>query len=323
MEKRLVREMKLISNILSKKLPFLILLVAIGTYFSPFYWKVATWVPSFLLGVVIFFTGLSMNIASLKKMRTKKRELLAATILKWTISVIISIGLAYIFFASKPEIAAGLILSGTLPSATSATVYTFLAGGNTSLVIAASLLDVVISPIVAPLSMMGMFNEHINISFFSLLQSFLLIVVLPLGIGLFTQKTWPGSEVYSKSATKFGSSIALLLIVHTIVGGGKDTISSEISSLPLIAVATFLQVILPMVAAYFIARKIHISEGDSRAILFHVGLCNTSLAAILAFKFIGELGAIAPILNMIFNLSIGAHIANYFNKLEGADSSAM
>ncbi|WP_078409517.1 bile acid:sodium symporter family protein [Priestia abyssalis] len=306
--------MQRFNELLSKRLPLLIVLTAFGTYLSPIYWKVSSWLPSFLLGVVIFFTGLSMNIEALKEIRTKKRELILATVLKWTLTVFISVGLAYMFFSSKPDIAAGLILSGTVPSATAATVYTFLAGGNTSLVIASSLLDVVISPIVTPFSMMGISSEQVTISFLSLLQSFLLIVIFPLAIGLFFQRMAPQSAAYSKSITKLGSSISLLLIVHTITGSGKEAISSEITLLPLIALATFIQVTLPMGAAYYIAKKLKVKEEDARATLFQVGLCNTALAAILAFQFIGELGVIAPILNMIFNLSLGALIANVFAK---------
>lgn len=69
-----------------------------------------------------------------------------------------------------------------------------------------------------------------------------------------------------------------------------------------------------MFAAYFIAKRLSLGEADARAILFQVGLCNTALAAILAFEFIGELAAIAPIINMVINLSVGAFISNYFAK---------
>lgn len=303
-----------ISNFLSARLPLFIVLMAAGTYFSPIHLKIATWFPSFLLGVIIFFAGLSMNIDSLKNIRRKTRELLLATLLKWTLTVSISIGLAYLFFSAKPGIAAGLILAGTVPNATAATVYTFLAGGNTSLVIAASLVDIVISPIVAPAAMLGLLSEQISISFFSLLQSFILIVILPLGTGLVIQRSFPPFATYSKTVTRLGSSLALLLIVHTLVGSGKAVISSELGILPLLAFATLIQVILPMTAAYFIAKKLHVHEEDARSMLFHAGLCNTALAAILAFGFIGEIGAIAPILNMIFNLSIGAFVSNWFAK---------
>ncbi|NEU31471.1 bile acid:sodium symporter family protein [bacterium LRH843] len=300
---------------LSKRLPLFILLVAILTYLSPVYWHVYTWVPSFLLGVVIFFTGLSMNMEAIKEMKTKKRVLFFATLLKWTLTVFLSIGLAYVFFQAHPDIAAGLILSGTVPSATAATLYTFLAGGNTSLVIAASLLDVIISPFATPLAMSGLRTGQVNISFISLLQSFLLIVVLPLSFGMILQRFAKTLAANSKAMTKLGSSVSLLLIIHTLVGSGKEAITQELDLFPLIALATFIQVLLPMLAAYFIAKKLGMDESDARATLFHVGLCNTALAAILAFEFIGEIGAIPPIINMIFNLSIGAWISNQFAKM--------
>ncbi|MFC5711723.1 bile acid:sodium symporter family protein [Thalassorhabdus alkalitolerans] len=302
--------MNLISEFLSKKLPLLIILAAILTYFSPIYWDAPGWVPGVLLGIVIFFTGLSMDITAIKDVGKKKKELFIASMLKWTLTVGVSLGLAYLFFSSRPEIAAGVILSGTVPSATAATLYTFLAGGNTSLVIAASLLDVGISPIVTLLAMAGLPGNQVTISFVSLLQSFLFIVVIPLFLGIIVQRLFPTAREHSKSLTRFGSSVSLLLIIHTIVGDGKDTIAREAEILPLIVLAAFLQVVLPMGLAYVIAKKIGVKEEEARAVLFHVGLCNTALAAILAFEFIGELGALPPIINMIINLSVGAFIAN-------------
>lgn len=301
---------------ISEKLPILIVLVAVGTYFSPFYWQVSTTVPSLLLGMVIFFAGLSMNVAAFKDIRRKKRALVLITVLKWTLTVSVSIGLAHLFFSAKPEIAAGLILAGTVPSATAATVYTFLAGGNASLVVAASLLDVAISPLVTPLAMLGLGGEQVSISFLDLLTSFLIIVVVPMAAGLVLQRVLPKLKTYSTSVTKLGSSLALLMIVHTLVGSGKDAIASELGTIPILVVATFIQVALPMAAAYYIAKGLKMNEQDARAALFQVGLCNTALAAILAFQFIGELGTVAPIFNMIFNLSLGALIANRFSKIE-------
>ena len=306
--------MKLLTEFLSKRLPLLILLIAVITYFSPFHLRVPSWIPSLLLGIVIFFTGLSMDIDAIRGIGRKKRELFIASLLKWTITVFISLGIAYLFFSSNPELAAGVILSGTVPSATAATLYTFLAGGNTSLVIASSLIDVVVSPIVTPLSFMGMSETLVTISFFNLLRSFLLIVVLPLTAGIITQRNFPNSTHNSKVATKFGSSLSLLLTVHIIVGSGKNAIEKEIAILPILCLAIFIQVVFPMIASYFIAKKLLISEADARAILFQVGLCNTALAAILAFEFIGELAAIAPIINMIINLSTGSWLSNYFAR---------
>nr|WP_239583523.1 bile acid:sodium symporter [Metabacillus iocasae] len=297
--------------------------MAVGTYVFPYYLAVPSWIPSLLLGVVIFFTGLSMNVSAIKQIHMKKRTLFLAILLKWTLTVFISIGLAYVFFSHKPDLAAGIILGGVVPSATAATLYTFLAGGTTPLVISASLIDIFISPVVTPLSMMGLSSQEVGISLWRLLQSFLYIVLLPLGIGLLVQRMVPTLVTHSRSVTKLGSSFALLLIIHTLVGSGKNAISSEISSMPLLASVTFVQVICPMLLAYYISKLVNVQEADARAILFQVGLCNTALAAILAFEFISELAAIAPIVNMIINLSLGALFANYFaNRDENEATTA-
>ncbi|OEF97691.1 bile acid:sodium symporter [Desulfuribacillus alkaliarsenatis] len=301
-----------ITNFITRYLALLIILVAVATYYSPIYLEVSTTFPGLLLAIVIFFTGLSMNVKAIKDIRAKKRELLIATLLKWIVMVLVSIGLAHLFFSSKPEIAAGLILAGTVPSATSAVVYTFLAGGNTSLVVAASLLDVIISPVVTPVALISIVNAQVDISISSLLLSFLLIVIIPLAIGIFLQRVFPNLSTHSRNITRIGSSLALLLIVHTIIGNGREAIASEFEILHLIALATVLQITIPMVTAYYIALKLKINDTDARGILFHVGLANTALAAILAYQFIGDVGAIAPIMNVVFNTSIGAVIANYF-----------
>ncbi|KMJ55002.1 bile acid:sodium symporter, partial [Bacillus sp. LL01] len=118
--------------IFSKHLPLLIVVVAVFTFFFPYYMDVANWVPSFLLAIVIFFTGLSMKVDAIKSMKSNYYPLLLATVFKWTFTVLISVFLAYAIFSSRPEIAAGVILSGTVPNATAATLYTFIAGGNAS-----------------------------------------------------------------------------------------------------------------------------------------------------------------------------------------------
>jgi len=49
--------MNAVINFISKKLPILILLVAIYTYFSPYYWDEPSIIPSIFLGIVIFLLG--------------------------------------------------------------------------------------------------------------------------------------------------------------------------------------------------------------------------------------------------------------------------
>ncbi|WP_240620235.1 bile acid:sodium symporter family protein [Peribacillus acanthi] len=302
-------------HILSTKLWLLIVMVSILTYYSPFYLQVPSWVPRLFLGMVIFLTGLTMNVDSLRSIRYKKKELLIVTLLKWSVTVLISIILAYSFYSNQPEIAAGTILSGTVPSATAATLYTFVAGGNASLVIAASLLDVAISPIITPLAMLGLADHQVTISFWNLLQSFFLIVIGPLFLGLMTQRIFPQVTQTSPIIIKSGSSLSLLLVIHTLVGDGKYHFQEEWLLLGKMIFVSFLQILIPMVIAYYLSKYLSLSDEDTKAVMFQVSLCNTALAAILAFDMIGGAGAIPPIINLIINLSLGALISNSMAKL--------
>ncbi|WP_240375939.1 bile acid:sodium symporter family protein [Bacillus piscicola] len=306
--------MKTITDILSKRLPHLIVFTAILTYYLPVYWETYTWVPAVLLGMVIFFAGLSINLDSIKGIGRKKKAIGVAVILKWTLTVTISLVLAYLFFSEEPEILAGIILSGTVPNATAATLYTFLAGGNTALVIVGSFLDTALSPVVTLLAMVNIPGKEVSITFLDLLQSFLFIVILPLAAGIFMQRMFPQSVQHSQTLTKLGSSLSLLIIVHIIVGEGKEAVAAHLNLLPLLIVVILIQVLLPMGVGYLTAKKIGVEEPEARAILFYVGLCNTALAAILAFQFIGELGAVPPIINTIINLSFGSFISNFLKK---------
>lgn len=306
--------MKILAEFFSKQLGILILLVSIVTYFSPMYWDAPSWVPRIFLGLVIFFTGLSMNTSALKEIRFKKKELAITVLMKWTITVFVSIVIAHLLLSSHNDLAAGLILTGAVPSATAATLYTFLAGGNISLVIAASLIDVVVSPVVAPLAMIGLDTETISISFISLLKSFLIIVIIPIAAGITLQRVFPQLPHHSGNVTKLLSPISLLIVIHTLTASGKYYIEKEISLLPIILLAVFLQAIIPMITSYWIAKIIFSDESDARAALFQTSLCNSALAGILASEFFGGLGAVPAILNLIISLSIGAQIANYFNR---------
>ncbi|WP_050615967.1 bile acid:sodium symporter family protein [Bacillus testis] len=305
--------MRTLADFFSKYLSSLIPVVAVLTYFSPYVWETGTWVPSLFLGFVIFFTGLSMDTSAIKEIRHKKKEWLITVLAKWTIPVLTGIILALVFFKSYPAIAAGVILTGAVPSATAATLYTFLAGGNISLVIASSLLDVGISPMIAPLAMKAIGAGAISISFISLLRSFAIIVIIPLSAGIALQRLFPQLPHRTVYLTKFLSPLSLLVVIHTLTASVQSYFAEEMRLFPLLIFCCVLQTVIPMAASYWIAKKACMHEADARAALFQVSLPNSALAGILAFEFFGGAGAVAPILSLIINLSIGAQVSSYFS----------
>src|SRR5699024_12381684 len=82
-----------------------------------------------------------------------------------------------------------------------------------------------------------------------------------------------------------------------------------------IFIAVSHQVMIPMYLGYVMARKLlKLPKEYAISICFHTGICNTALSATLATEHLTTLAAVPSVLNMIINLTIGAFVANYFER---------
>ncbi|MFB5664306.1 bile acid:sodium symporter family protein [Alteribacillus sp. HJP-4] len=306
--------MQLLSQLLSRFLPLWIIVCTITAYFFPGIFAVLGGSTSFLLGFVIFLTGLSMSLEHIKLLKSSIHIIIFGLSLKWIFTVGFSIVLAYFLFSSEPQLAAGIILSASVPTGTAATMYTFLAGGNTPLIIIMSIIEVFISPVLTPAIMQTFTIGNVEVSFADLGWNMLLIVIFPVLCGILVQKLSPFLVTVIQPYTRLSSSTALLLIVLTVVSETSGEIQTGEPWFYLLCGAVFLQVFVPMAAGYRLTLWCGFSRENAKAILFEAGLCNSALAAILALEFIGEAAAIPAMINMVFNLSLGALFANVFSR---------
>lgn len=298
---------------MAKYLPLYIAIVAIISYLQPAFFSHLHGSTNFLLGFVLFLAGLSMSFKDLGILKHSFYAISIGLLLKWTLTVFLSVILAIVFFSHLPDIANGLILTGSVPSGTAATLYTFLAGGNSSIIVAMGILDVFISPILTPLIMEFFANESVVLSFLALAEKMFFIVILPITLGMTLNHFKIKSIEKMKGYTRIFSSTTILLIIISVVSSVSISVTLDWKLFFGILAVVFIQVLLPMLAGYRIALLIGLKRPVAIAILFEVGLCNSALAAILALEFFGEMAAIPAVLNMIINLSLGA----FFSRLLG------
>ncbi|MFY0759887.1 bile acid:sodium symporter family protein [Metabacillus dongyingensis] len=299
---------------ISKFLPGYISLAAIYSFVKPELFSIFNDSTSFLLALVLFFTGLSMTLKDLKGIRKLAFVMCTGLILKWTLTVLVSVILAKLFFLEFPDLAIGLILTGSVPSGTAATMYTFLAGGNTSLIVIMGIIDVFLSPVLTPSIMNFFAGSSVHVSFIDMAEKMLFIVILPIIAGMLIQN-FTNRVVYKiRPYSKLISSLTIILIVLSVVANVSSQVTIQTNMIFFIACAVFIQVLLPMIGGYKIALLLGINRVNAIAILFEVGLCNSALAAILALEVFGEIAAVPAVINMIFNLSLGAYFSNYFSK---------
>ncbi|RYG72958.1 bile acid:sodium symporter family protein [Lentibacillus lipolyticus] len=310
--------MKKLSTHISTFLPVYITIAAVMAYMLPDLFFLLMDRTNFLLGAVLFITGLSMSVKDLAVLKKASFPLMTGLLLKWTITVLLSVLLAIVFFSEMPAIASGLILTGSVPSGTAATLYTFLAGGNTSLMVTMGTVDVFLSPFLTPVIMELFADQHVVIPFFNLVRKMFFIVIVPIGLGMTVHYFFHQSIQQIKTYTKLASSLTILAIVLGVVANVASKMTVDMGLLMGLFAVVFIQVLVPMLLGYRLSLLLGISRYTAIAILFEVGLCNSALAAILAMEFFGELAAVPAVINMIINLSLGA----FFSRQIANNASA-
>lgn len=299
---------------LTKYLSLFIIIFSLIAYLLPDFFTRIQNLTGVFLGIIFFFMGITLSTEQILSVIKNPKYAFIGFFLKWAITVGISFVIAYVFFNHNPEIASGIILSGIVPSGTSANLYTFIAGGEVALSLTMATLDTIVSPMMTPIIAQWTIGKVIEIDALGLFINIIFIVFIPLFLGLFVQWKFPKPVTYVKPYSSIISQVALLLVVLSVVSKAQETLQENLLYLPLIFVAVSLQVIVPMFIGYFVAKVLRINDMYVIAITFHTGICNTALSATLASEHISSIAAVPAVANMIVNLTVGAIVARMFSK---------
>ncbi|WP_258000275.1 bile acid:sodium symporter family protein [Bacillus sp. Marseille-P3661] len=301
-----------IVGVISKYLPLWILLMSIVAFIAPHLFRGIQGFTAPALSIIFLLMGMALSTESLVYVLKHPKDALIGVLIKWTITVGISIFIAYVFFSNVPEVATGIIMAGTVSSGTSANLYAFIAGGEVALSITMATLDTIIAPVLTPTLVQTFAGQFIEVAFLPLFLNIIYVVLLPIFAGLFIQWKWKEKVDVVRPYTSFVSTIALLVVVLSVVSSAQQSLANNLELLPILFFAVFFQVSVPMVAGYGLAKLIRLREENCRAILFHTGICNTALSATLAMQHVSSVAAVPSVVNMIINLTLGALVANLF-----------
>lgn len=307
-----MRLLQLVIAVISKYLPLWIICCAFIAYMVPDLFVSIRNLTGVALGVIFLLMGMTLSMESLISVVKNPKPSFIGVTLKWGISVSISILLAYLFFAEEPDLAAGIILAGSVSSGTSANLYSMIAGGEVALSLAMATIDTIISPLLTPSLMQWFAGKFIEIAFWPLFLNIIYVVFIPLFLGVFLQWKWSEKVKVVTPYTSILSMLALFVVVLSVVSSAQSSLQQNLELLPVMFVAVFLQVSIPMFLGYFLSKAFKLAEKNCRAILFHTGICNTALAATLAMEHINSIAAVPAVANMIVNLTLGALVANLF-----------
>ena len=274
-------------------------------------------VINYLLGVVMFGMGLTLNLQDFKIVFSRPRDVIIGCLAQFTVMPLLAWGLSRLFSLDE-ALALGVILVGCCPGGTASNVITYLAKGDLALSVGMTGVSTLLAPFLTPLLTWALAGKSVNVHVVGMLLSILWVVILPIAIGLIVKWIWPK---FTEKATDYlpaFSSIAIALIVAIIISANADKL---LAGGLLIIVVVMLHNICGLGLGYLIGCLLGMSVSKKRAISIEVGMQNSGLASSLATIHFAAY-PLATITGAIFsvwhNLS-GAAVAYLYRRFHQSD----
>ncbi|HJZ41048.1 MAG TPA: bile acid:sodium symporter family protein [Bacteroidales bacterium] len=135
-----------------------------------------------LLQVIMFGMGSQMSFNDFAGVIRMPKGVIIGVLLQFTIMPLVGLGIANLF-SFPPEIAAGIILIGCVPSGLASNVMSYLARANLALAVTISAVTTLLSPLITPTLMKWLGGQFIEVNFWSMMLDILNMIILPIVAG--------------------------------------------------------------------------------------------------------------------------------------------
>ena len=284
---------------------FFLLLSAI---FTDFFSNLKSSIPM-LLGMIIFFMGLTVKIDQFKDVLKKPQWIFITVFLQYSVMPILAYFIAKVLNLSN-EMSLGFIILGSCPGGTASNVITYLCNGNVPLSLMCTLTSTILSILFTPYLILFLADKSINIDLISLMYSTSKIIIIPLILGLFVRIYFFKFVDRIKFLFPIISELTIALVIAVIFA-----INSE--SLKILDTTILLGVILHniggLLIGFFVARFLPLSNASIKTISIEVGMQNSGLAMALSVMHFSKVVAFPAALFSLWH-NISASVLVYLSK---------
>ena len=274
--------------------------------------QIPTTVINYLLGVVMFGMGLTLNLRDFKIVFSRPKDVIIGCLAQFSIMPLLAWTLARLFSLDE-ALALGVVLVGCCPGGTASNVITYLSKGDLALSVGMTGVSTLLAPFLTPLLTWALAGKSVDVDTVGMLLSILWVVILPIVIGLVVKWFWPK---FTEKATDYLpaiSSLAISMIVAIVIGANA---SKLLAGGLIIVVVVVLHNLCGLSLGYLIGQVLGLAKPKKRAISIEVGMQNSGLASSLAtIHFAAYPLATIPgaIFSVWHNLS-GAAVAYLYRK---------
>lgn len=221
-------------------------------------------------------------------------------------------------FNLPPEIAVGLILTGSAPGAMASNVMSYIAKADTAYSVSLTTVSTLLCPILTPGLTFLLARSKLEIPFWEMVLSVVKMVVLPLFVGFgvrhyFKEKINKILPVFPAISVTF-----IIFICSLVIALNKENLAAVTG---IILLAAIILNVYGMLAGYGIGSIFRMNTPRRRTLAIEIGMQNAGLGTILALKHFGEKAAM-PAAIFVFICIITASAMAALWQREPAEPSA-
>ena len=271
-----------------------------------------------LLQIIMFGVGSTMGLKDFESVIRTPKAVVIGVVCQFTIMPLVGFTLAQVF-NFPPEIAAGIILVGCVPSGLASNVMSYIANANVALSITLTAVATLMAPFITPLLMKLLGGEFVSVDFLAMMWDIMKIVILPIGIGLLYHYFLGGRFKWLDKAMPVLSMVGIAAIITIITAAGRDSLLAVGAVLVL---ACLIHNITGYLLGYFTCKILKMDEKTCRTIALEVGLQNGGLASGLALQMgkVATVGLAPAIFGPLMNVT-GSSLATWWHSKPPKDKT--
>lgn len=284
---------------------FAIWVIAFGVvaYFWPGPFKALGPGMDWFFALTMFGIGAVLQIEDFKRIVQKPVIVLIGSAAQFSIMPLGAFVLSKLF-GLPPEIAVGLILTGSAPGAMASNVMSYIAKADTAYSVSLTTVSTLLCPLLTPGLTFILARSRLEVPFWEMMLSVIKMVIVPLFVGFgvrhyFKDKIEKVLPIFPAISVTF-----IIFICSLVIALNKDRLT-QVTGLVL-ATAVILN-IYGMLGGYSVGSAFRMEVQRRRTLAIEIGMQNAGLGTVLALKHFGEKAAI-PAAIFVFICIITASI---------------
>ena len=257
--------------------PITLLGAVIGYFYPPVF---LVFKSSFLwfFAATMFAIGVVLDSSELQETLRTPRRILLGVLTQYTVMPLLGLAVALLSPLSA-ELKLGFIIVACAPGAMASNVMVYLAGGAVAFSVAMTTVATFLSPLLTPLLVEMLGGELLHIPFWPMMETIVLIVVLPLWTGMLLGKYLGRYLETARSISPAVAAIAIVIICSYAVAANQERIAVVGGW---VIVTVILLNALGYLAGWWLARMYGFDANYRLTLAIEIGMQNAGLGVALA-----------------------------------------